>query len=86
MNKFIAGTFGSLLAILHALVIIGLALIIFGAYSEKEALDRWGIDPEASLPLAIGLFVGYVFFAGFVSTVVSINERLAEINEKMDNC
>ena len=88
-NELVASSFASVLNFIHKFVIkaimgIGGLVIIatwFGAFSE---------DNSDKVLYTVGILVGmglailiYVIVFGFLATIVSINNRLIEIRDKM---
>jgi hypothetical protein len=88
MNKFIASTFSELLSLLHIVVIGGLVIALISYHQNKQSLVTF-LGPEATEPvyvyvMALIVFVGYVLVMGALSTLVSMNEYLKDISEKID--
>ena len=71
MNKMIAEAFASIISVIHFVIIV----IVF-------ATKIPGADANTSILLKVIALVIYVFFVGLVSTLISINEHLADLNEK----
>lgn len=84
MNKFVANLYSGILATLHVLVIVALVIFIYTVYHNPYQLSAYGINPSASIPMAIAAFIGYVIIAGLLSTFVAIYERLGDISRKLD--
>lgn len=84
MNKFVANIYSGILATIYVLVILALVLFIYAVYHNPYQLSVYGINPSASIPIAIAAFIGYVIIAGILSTFVAIYERLGEISGKLD--
>ena len=85
MNKFIAGFFGTILSFCHLAVISVLGYIIYLALKggNLEALAEFGIGPDDSIMIVVGVFVLYVLIAGFLSTIVSMHNELVLIREEI---
>ena len=88
MNKFIASTFSELLSLLHVVVIGGLVFALIAYPQNKQSLVSF-LGPEALEPVyvyivALVVFVVYVLIVGALSTLVSMNEYLKDISEKID--
>ena len=88
MNRAIANLFARLVSVLHVAVIGGLALIALRFYSEDANdisffLMLLGIPKDAFAIVLISIFIGYVLVVGFLSTVISINSNMENINERL---
>ncbi len=91
MNKLIADIFGSLLSLLHILVIVALILVYFAGIEKGfeyfyPFVNQFGIDYSNFkwfwLGVIIVLSIFYVIFAGLTSTIVSIHEQLVKLNNR----
>lgn len=80
LNDAFAGFFSNLIWGLHALVIITLIWVLFnkeflGSLGANDFLDRFWI--------VLGLLVIYTTLVGILTTFISINEHLREINKRL---
>tara|TARA_B100000927_G_C16454404_1_gene465233 strand:- start:749 stop:1015 length:267 start_codon:yes stop_codon:yes gene_type:complete len=78
MNSFISKIFGFALAILHVLVVCMCLAIAFGMAGVANAipeLETW-IGGMGGILTAIIILFLYSIIIGFVTTIVSINEKL----------
>ena len=75
MNKFISNMFANILNILHVFTFIGL-FILYETFSQTTG------HTNALLIVVCAIFV-YVFFVGYVTTVISIKETLHSIEESL---
>ncbi len=83
MNQVIASLYGMLLSLLHAVTPFLLLYIVFADKYELAKLYRvLDGDPRFGL-FVVGLIV-YILITGLASTVVSINENLQQIKEKLE--
>ena len=76
MNAFISKIFGFALTIMHFLVVIGCILIAFGI---SEMTENY-IEASGVVAALVILFV-YAIVIGFITTIVSINEKLGTLIE-----
>tara|TARA_Y200000002_G_scaffold194870_1_gene161009 strand:+ start:597 stop:842 length:246 start_codon:yes stop_codon:yes gene_type:complete len=76
MNAFISKIFGFALTIMHFLVVIGCILIAFGI---SEMTENY-IEASGVVAALVILFV-YAIVIGFITTIVSINEKLSTLIE-----
>lgn len=78
LNQVVATFFSWILSVIHSLVFLGFAYLLYQSFKNREFLSAIGIAPEYSFIILLGFLVGYIFIAGFVSTIVSIYEILKE--------
>lgn len=79
LNDAFAGFFSNLIWGLHALVII---MLIWGLF-DKEVLGSLGANDFLDrFLIVLGLLVIYTALVGVLTTLVSINEHLREINRR----
>ena len=79
LNDAFAGFFSNLIWGLHALVVITLAWGLF----DKDVLGSLGANEFFErLWIVLGLLVIYTAMVGILTTLVSINEHLREINRR----
>lgn len=76
MNAFISKIFGFALAIMHFLVVFSCILIAFGI---SEMTENY-IEASGVVAALVILFV-YAIVIGFITTIVSINEKLSTLIE-----
>ena len=48
-----------------------------------KKLAEFGIDPDDSIMIVVGVFVLYVLIAGFLSTIVSMRNELVLIRKEI---
>ena len=77
MNKWIADAFNVIFAIINIFVFAGFAIAIIGAWLSPEIYGIY--NRTISTLLVIGFFILYILFVGVVSTLISINETLNNI-------
>lgn len=75
MNKFVSHMFANILNILHIFTLIGLFILY-------ETLLQTAGNTNAVLIVLCTVFV-YVFFVGYVATIISIKETLHSIEETL---
>lgn len=81
MNNWIANVFSGLLAFIHVLVVGGLIMSFF---ANDIWLESGFYEIHNRVLILTVLFVSYIFFAGFLTIIVSINDYLRKILEKID--
>lgn len=80
MNKLIAHLFGRLLSTIHLIVIISMISVIFNFHESKNSLVAMFGKSVNNDFMMLGFFLMYVLFIGSLSTFISMNEHLEEIN------
>lgn len=89
MNRLIASTFASLIAFIHAIVLIGLGgitLIYFSDNARKYdgMLAQFGMPKESFVILIIAIWIGYVLIMGVLSTLIAMNENMERLVEALN--
>ena len=84
MNRMIAGTFASLISLIHGVVLLvlgGATLIYFNEGSRKYGamLTNFGLPKEGFIILIIAVWVVYVLIVGFLSTIIAMNENMERL-------
>ena len=89
MNKLIANIFSELLSIIHV-ILIGLLIYITFEYhqNQKSLLSNTFLDEYIKTTISFyliifAIFIFYVLVIGTISTIISINENLTDINKKI---
>ena len=84
MNRIIAGTFASLISLIHGVVLLvlgGATLLYFNEGTRKydAMLTNFGLPKESFIILIIAIWVGYVLIVGFLSTIIAMNENMERL-------
>ena len=77
MNNVFAKLFGFILNIVHILFVLFMFLWFFQGIGQQYAFTG-----DLILSSAV-ILIAYIVTMGFLTTIVSIRENLAEINEKL---
>ena len=74
---------------MHVIVIIGIFISLFVYEQYKQSfvsiLGNNASNPIFFYFIVFGIFIFYVLFMGLLSTFISINNNLEEINSKLTN-
>ena len=83
MNKFIANTFGTILAIWHLVVIAFLSYILYLWFNDTAfaPFEPYWLTREYYPYAVVGLFFLHVLISGFFSVIVSIHEQIDTIRK-----
>jgi hypothetical protein len=89
MNRLIAKIFASIIGFIHFFALGALCLTSVAFFGEngktlRESMHQNNVPPEIVGFVLFVLAVAYVLVVGFVSTVISANENLERLNEKLD--
>ena len=89
MNRLIAKVFASIIGLIHLLTLgsLGVTWIAFfgeNGKSVRESMHQNNVPPEVVGFILFALAVAYVLVVGFVSTVISVNENLERLHDKLD--
>lgn len=80
MNKFIADIFSIILTISHVLFTIFFLVMIFNG----NVWVSLGIyDAGSRVTVTLVILLSYVFYAGLIATIISMNEYLREISKSL---
>lgn len=89
MNQFIAWVFEKVNAFIHVVVIIALILLLLGYLlgfnSVRQFFLQFGIADSQIILAIFGAFLLYALFAGFISTIISMNRYLRKLSENNEN-
>jgi cell division protein FtsX len=87
MNAFITSIFSGIVSSLHFLVVGGLIALVIKYHQVKEqfvsVFGNIAQNDEFVYTIIFVLFLFYVFTMGLLSTIISINENLNEINSNL---
>ena len=83
MNKFIADTFGTILAIWHLVVIASLGYISYLWFTNSALVpfEPIWLTRDYYPYAVVGLFFLHVLISGFFSVIVSIHEQIDTIRK-----
>ena len=83
MNKFIADTFGTILAIWHLVVIASLGYILYLWFTDSAfaPFEPYWLTRDYYPYAVVGLFFLHVLISGFFSVIVSIHEQIDTIRK-----
>jgi uncharacterized membrane protein (DUF485 family) len=84
-NRLVAKIFGGLVAIIHFLFFTGIVIAWIYFHSDeakkfRELMKQADVPYECVDLFLLGVTIVYIFIVGFISTIISINENLEQIN------
>ena len=90
MNRLVAGTFASILSLIHLCVILGLGVLTLMYFSDnKRQINQisymLGVSPEIFILIIIAAWIGYVLVMGFLSTIIAMNENLERLQKTVED-
>lgn len=84
-NRLVAKIFAGLVGIIHGLFFSGIVIALIYFHSDeakklRELMEQAGVPYEFFDISLLMLTIAYIFIVGFISTIISINENLEQIN------
>ena len=83
VNTYISQIFSNILSVVHVAVIGVLVFVFFAGQNLPPELAEFGMTGGNAGFYVIGIFLVYVLIAGFLATVVSINNQLIKSNKNL---
>ena len=81
MNRWLANIFSGIFNIVNLIVFLGFIVFLVGAWRSPE---NYGLsDSSSSFFVFLALLALYILFIGVVSTLLSINETLQNIESSL---
>jgi ABC-type multidrug transport system fused ATPase/permease subunit len=90
LNKIFAKVFANLISFLHVLVVLAFFNLIFTALNERVVIPFTGLylnlyEFGDRFLFAVILIIFYTLIMGTLTTLISINENLSDINKKINS-